>query len=297
MISPEPELVQTVPRAKAPGKALVRLLRPRQWVKNAFVVAPAVFAAVLTRPGVPLLVLAATLLFCVASSAVYVVNDLADAQADRQHPTKRHSRPIAAGDITPRQALVVLGCLYAVLLAAWLLPPLAAAGLWGYVALNLAYTFKLKRVAVVDLFCVALGFVIRIWVGAMAIAVPLTSWMAVTTLCLALYLATIKRQQELKAVGAQGRDVLGLYSVELLERYAQFAAMGALVFYSLFTMTVRPQLAATIPLVMFGLFRYWYLVDRHGAGESPTDVVWADLPLALTVAAWGLASWLLLIMR
>lgn len=279
---------RAVPAAPAGAAALLQLLRPRQWVKNAFVLAPLVFAAAFTAGPAVAAALAATALFCVASSATYVLNDLRDAPADRLHPTKRHSRPIAAGTVSPTQAKALAAALYATLaLGALGLPPAAAAGLAAYVAINVAYTLRLKAVPVVDLFCIAAGFVLRVWVGAAAIGVPLSSWMATTTLCLALYLAAIKRRQELAGTAAATRAVLSQYTPALLDRYAQMAGMGAMVFYALFTMTVRPALGATVPVVLFGLFRYAYLVERYEVGESPTDVLWADGPLAATIAVWG----------
>ena len=116
--------------------------------------------------------------------------------------------------------------------------------------------------------------------------------MLITTLCLALYLAAIKRRQELATRGAESRKVLGSYTVALLDRYAEMSGVAALLFYGLYVIEVRPQLAVTIPFVLFGLFRYWYLVDQEGRGESPTDAMWSDVPLALTVLTWGaLSAW------
>lgn len=287
----EHELTTTIPAAAARMRwPLVKLLRPRQWIKNAFVLAPLVFAAEFLNAPALLHAALAVAFFCVASSATYILNDLRDIEKDRAHPKKRLSRPLAAGVVSPATAKGVLAGLYGVLALGFFWSPLAMAGIAAYMALNVAYSFKLKHVPVVDLFCIATGFVIRIWVGAAAIQVPLSHWMAVTTLALALYLATIKRRQELSSSGASGRLVLESYNVELLDRYAQMAAMGALMFYSLFTMTVRPALAITVPVVLFGIFRYWYLVERHSAGESPTDVVWADWPLAATLLVWGALS-------
>jgi 4-hydroxybenzoate polyprenyltransferase len=284
---PTGELTSTVPAAPAPMRwPLIKLLRPKQWIKNGFVLAPLVFAGVFTQPAMIGRALAATALFCLAASLVYILNDLCDLDKDRAHPKKRLSRPLAAGAVTPAQARAVMAALAVALLAGFALSPLVMAGIGAYLAINVAYSFKLKHQPVVDLFCVASGFVLRIAVGAFALPVPLTSWMLITTLCLALYLATIKRRQELIASGDAGRAVLGRYTVALLDRYAEMSAVGAIVFYSLFTMTVKPELAYTVPCVLFGLFRYWFLVE-NGDGESPTDVVWTDIPLGLTVVVWG----------
>jgi hypothetical protein len=126
-----------------------------------------------------------------------------------------------------------------------------------------------------------------VYTGAVAIAVPLSSWMLVTTLALALYLAAIKRREELGRSGSGARAVLGTYSNGLLDKYAIISAASAIVFYSLFVMTVRPAMVSTIPFVLFGLFRYWYIVESNGVGESPTDALWRDVPLILTIVGWG----------
>lgn len=280
------ELTATIPAAAPMRWPLVKLLRPKQWIKNGFVLAPLIFAGAFTQPAMIGRALAAMALFCLASSAVYILNDLCDLEKDRAHPKKRLSRPLAAGAVTPGQAKAVMAALLGVLLAGFAFSPPTMAVIAAYLAINVAYSFKLKHQPVVDLFCVASGFVLRIVAGAFALAVPVTSWMLITTLCLALYLASIKRRQELKASGDTGRLVLGSYTVGLLDRYAEMSAVGAIVFYSLFTMTVKPALAYTVPCVLFGLFRYWFLVER-GDGESPTDVVWADWPLGLTLVMWG----------
>lgn len=271
-------------------RALVQLLRPRQWIKNIFVFAPVVFAGLFLDGDAIGRALAAAALFSVAASSVYLLNDLVDAERDRQHPTKRYTRPIAAGQVSSPQALTLLGALCSVLLLALAAWPAVGLVVALYLAINVAYSFKLKHVPVVDLFCIATGFVLRVWVGALAVAVPLSSWMLITTLCLALYLAAIKRRQELARSGSSGRAVLGAYSVALLDRYAEMAAVSSILFYGLYVMEVRPQLTVTIPLVIFGLFRYWFIVEQQDAGESPTDALYFDLPLLLTVTAWGVLS-------
>jgi 4-hydroxybenzoate polyprenyltransferase len=280
-------LTATVPAVpKAMRRPLLALLRPKQWIKNAFVLAPLVFAGLFKDPQMILQALTAMVAFCVASSAIYVMNDMTDVARDREHPTKRHTRPIAAGLVTIGQARALMAALLLTLAVGAIFIPWVMAVIGGYMLLNVAYSFKLKHVPVVDLFCIASGFVLRLVAGAVALQVPLTSWMAITTLCLALYFAAIKRRQEIVHSGSNGRNVLGSYSVALLDRYAEMSALGAVIFYALFTMTVRPALSITIPLVLFGFFRYRYLVEQHDEGESPTDVVWKDLPLALVVLAW-----------
>jgi decaprenyl-phosphate phosphoribosyltransferase len=265
---------------------LLRLVRPRQWIKNTFVLAPLVFAREFTNPDSVVNALIAFALFCIASSASYILNDIHDVERDRTHPVKRLSRPLAAGTVSIRAALGLLAVCYCVLIAGWFWSVNTMLAIFAYLALNVAYTYWLKHQPVLDLFSIASGFVLRAYAGALALAVPLSSWMAITTLCLALYLAAIKRRQELESHGAESREVLRMYSTALIDRYAEMSATGALIFYSLFVISANAKLAATIPLVIFGLYRYWYVVERLGGGESPTDAVLSDLPLALAIVIW-----------
>jgi len=266
----------------------IRLLRPKHWIKNLFVLAPLIFSGLFMRRTTTLLALFGMLLFCVAASLVYVINDLADLKIDALHPIKRLTRPLASGAVSVTAARIVLVVLATiVLLGSFVSIPLVAV-LITYILLNVLYSTWLKRIPVVDIFCVAAGFVLRVFAGAVVIHVPLSSWMLITTLSIALYLAAIKRRDELEVQGDGARAVLGEYSVPLLDRFALMSSVCAMVFYSLFVVTTRPVLAFSIPLVLFGIFRYWFLVDRQGRGESPTDALWSDRPLAVTVVLWGL---------
>ena len=265
---------------------LIKLLRPKQWVKNGFVLAPLIFTGAFADSAAVYLALIATLLFCVASSATYIVNDLRDIERDRRHPKKSKSRPLASGAVLPRHAVALLGILYALLIAGWWVEPRVILVIAGYLALNVAYTFVLKHQPVIDIFSIAIGFVLRVYAGAVALDVPVSGWMFVTTLCLALYLAAVKRGQELSQSGTEGRQVLEKYSKPLVDRYAEMSATCALVFYSMFVMSSRPELVITVPVVLFGLFRYWYVVDVLDGGESPTDALLNDGPLLFTVVGW-----------
>jgi len=266
--------------------ALLKLMRPRQWIKNAFVLAPVVFAREFTDPAAVANALIAFVLFCVASSAGYILNDIHDIERDRSHPSKRHSRPLAAGTVSMRPAIGLMIACYCVLLVGFFWSSATMLAILVYVVLNVAYTYVLKHQPVLDIFSIAAGFVLRVYAGALALPVPLSSWMAITTLCLALYLAAIKRRQELANSGIESREVLRMYSVELIERYAEMSATGALIFYSLFVISTNARLVWTIPLVIFGLYRYWYVIERRDGGESPTDAVLTDLPLAVAILIW-----------
>ncbi len=267
-------------------QGLIRLLRPKQWVKNGFVAAPLIFSGgfldfhAIERTAV------AVLLFCLAASATYILNDLHDVEDDRKHPKKSKTRPIASGLVSPASAWVLLTAIIGLLTASWFVLPSIMWIITVYMGVTLAYTFFLKQQPVIDLFTVSIGFVLRVYAGAVALEVPVSSWMFVTTLCLALYLAAIKRRQEHRQAGTASRKVLEKYTVKLLDYYAEMSATGALLFYSMFVLSSKPELVLTIPIVLFGLFRYAYIVDIKEDGESPTDALLADWPLIITIAVW-----------
>jgi 4-hydroxybenzoate polyprenyltransferase len=265
---------------------LIKLMRPKQWVKNGFVFAPLVFSGEMLNPDALTNAFLAALLFCLASSATYIVNDIYDVELDRQHPRKSKSRPLASGIVSKNAALVLLSALYFVLALSYLAMPKVILVITAYLVLNLAYTFVLKHEPVIDIFTIAIGFVLRVIAGAVALDLGASAWMCVTTLCLALYLAAVKRRQELAQSGSEGRKVLKKYSVALVDCYAEMSATGALLFYSMFVMSTRPALVITIPLVLYGLFRYWYVVEALDGGESPTDALFADWQLMAVVVLW-----------
>jgi decaprenyl-phosphate phosphoribosyltransferase len=265
---------------------LFTLIRPKQWIKNGFVLAPLLFTGEFLIFGAAKNALIAMALFCIASSAAYIVNDLKDIEADRRHPKKSLNRPLASGQVSIFSASILLIGLYAILIAAWFHFPKVINVIAAYLVINIAYSFVLKHQPVVDIFTIAIGFVLRVYCGATALNVPVSNWMFITTLCLALYLAALKRRQELSQNGEEGRSVLKNYSVSLVDRYAEMSATGAMVFYSIFVTSAKPELVITVPFVLFGLFRYWYVVEELGGGESPTDALFADWQLLLCVVLW-----------
>lgn len=276
-------------------RGLIKLVRPKQWVKNSFVFAPLIFAGEFLHPDSVYSTLLAAFLFCIAASTVYIVNDLKDIEKDRIHPEKCKKRPLASGQVSPQSAIILLILLYIVLISFWTVVPNVIYVIFIYLALNWAYTFKLKHEPVIEIFIVAFGFVLRVYAGAIALTVPVSHWMFITTLSISLYLASIKRRQELLQNGSQSRGVLAYYSVTLIDRFAEMSAVTAVVFYSLYVMEVQPKLVVTVPLVIFGLFRYWYIVETLKGGESPTDVIIQDKQILLTVLLWvGCCIWVLL---
>jgi len=265
---------------------VVRLMRPKQWVKNAFVLAPLLFAGLFTDILSVLHALSAFVIFCIGSSATYVLNDYHDIENDRKHPVKSKKRPLASGEVSKPQARFLMVILYGIVALSALVYPEVTAVVAAYLLLNVAYTLHLKYQPVLDIFSIALGFVLRVYAGAVSVDVPLSSWMFITTLSLALYLAAIKRRQELLISGKDARSVLKHYTVELVDKYAQISAVCAILFYSLFVMSDKPDMVYTIPFVLFGLYRYWFIVESKSCGESPIYVLFSDRWLQLTILGW-----------
>jgi 4-hydroxybenzoate polyprenyltransferase len=276
--------------------ALIRSLRPEQWLKNGFVLAPIVFSGLIHDPDAWLRGLAAVAAFCAASSAVYLINDLLDREADRAHPVKQN-RPIAAGDVSATEALAAAAVLVTLALAisVWLngwFPLVVIA----YVALAFLYSAVLKRVVFLDVLVVAAGFVLRVVGGAVAIDVPVSRWILLVAYLLALYLALGKRRSELALLGddaGEHRAVLGHYTLPMVEGAISVVLGATVVAYALYT--VAPDtvakvgsegLMATVPIVLYGLFRYLYLLHRHELGGSPTRVLLTDRPLLVCVVFW-----------
>jgi decaprenyl-phosphate phosphoribosyltransferase len=264
---------------------MLKLMRPKQWIKNSFVLAPLLFSDHFMQVDETVNALLATFLFCVASAAVYIINDYHDIAYDRRHPVKSLHRP-TSGHVPIVYASVLLVVLLGILAWGYFQQAQVTLVIVGYLVLNIAYTYVLKNQPVVDLFSIAIGSVLRVYAGSVAISVPLSSWMFVTTLCLALYLGSIQRRQELRYQGDVARNVFARYSTSLMNRYGEISTTGALLFYSLFVMTERPNLIVTVPLVIFGLFRSWFLMESSDIGESSIDILTSDWQLILTVVAW-----------
>jgi 4-hydroxybenzoate polyprenyltransferase len=279
--------------------ALLRSMRPTQWAKNLFVLAPLVFARLLGDPRAVGRVLLAFAAFCLVSSAVYLVNDIRDREEDRRHPLKR-LRPLAAGTLPVGAA--VAAALALALGAALLAAPLGPATwavLAGYALLNLLYTAWLKHVVILDVMSISFGFVLRVLGGAAAAGVEVSSWLLLCTIFLSLFLAFSKRRHELilLADGASGqRRVLSHYSPAFLDQMINVVTASAVVAYALYA--VAPEtvekyhtqhLVYTIPLVLFGIFRYLYLMYQRPAERNPTEAILRDPPFLINMLLWGLA--------
>jgi len=274
----------------------LRALRPHQWTKNLLVFAALLFSKHLFEPAPFLRALLAFTAFCGLAGAVYLWNDIADVERDRQHPKKRH-RPIAAGDLSVRSAVVGAALLVAASLG---LSFGLDAGLGltaaAYLALNLAYSFGLKHVVILDVLSISLGFVLRALAGGYAIGVPVTEWLLVLALLLALFLALAKRRHEITSLqegAVPHRAILAEYSPYLIDQMTSVVTASVVTAYAFYTLapeTVQKfgtaKLSWTLPLVLYGIFRYLYLVHQKDRGDSPTDMLLTDRPLLATVALW-----------
>jgi 4-hydroxybenzoate polyprenyltransferase len=284
--------------------SLWRSIRPTQWVKNLVVFAGLVFSQRYGHVDDVLRSIAAFAVFCALASAVYLFNDIRDRENDRAHPQKK-TRPIAAGDLpigVASGAAVILAL--AGLAGAWWLGTEFLLTAAAYLVLNLAYSAFLKRVAIVDVMIIALGFVIRAVAGAAAIDVAISSWLIVCTTFLALFLGLGKRRGELLMLGdeaANHRAAMARYSALLLDQFIAVTAAATVLAYALYTLSPETvakfetnQLIWTLPIVLFGVFRYLYLIHGEGKGGSPTTAFLTDSPLLIAVLLW-LATVLLII--
>ena len=283
---------------------LLRALRPQQWIKNLFVLAALVFAR--GEHGGSLFAwgddarrtLLAFLAFCLGSSAIYLVNDVLDVEQDRQHPEKK-LRPIAAGQLSAGLALFWAGALLvsavALALAAEGQPQPVAWILGAYLVLNLLYSWRLKHVVLVDAFCIAAGFLLRVQAGGAAAGAAVSHWLLLCTFFLALFLALSKRRGEISNFGAAGRASLREVPLALVESLEGVTLGITIVCYALYTVSAETVawfrtdgLLATVPVVVFGLFR-WRLLETRGKGEDTASDLLTDPGLLLTVLVWALA--------
>jgi 4-hydroxybenzoate polyprenyltransferase len=290
---------EAAPRVSFAGSvlALLRSLRPAQWVKNGFVLAPLVFAHRLDRLDLSARAALAFLAFCAASSAVYLLNDLRDRESDRRHPVKR-LRPIASGHLGAGAAAVAALALLALAAAASArLDGRFAYALAAYVLLNVLYSLGLKRVVILDVMAIAAGFVLRVQAGALAIDVEVSRWLLLCTIFVALFLGFAKRRHEIATLSDGAHDtraVLARYNLPFLDQTINVVTASTVVAYSLYA--VDPETAArlgtnhlvwTVPLVLFGIFRFLFLLYVRPGAKSPTDAILTDLPFLANLALWG----------
>jgi decaprenyl-phosphate phosphoribosyltransferase len=273
---------------------LLRLLRPRQWTKNLIAFAPALFAGRLFQIDVIERVGLCVVALCFVSSAVYIVNDIMDREADRKHPTKC-LRPLAAGTVSVQTASIVASLALALsFILAYLTRPALALVFCAYLFLQAAYSFKLKQRIILDVFCIACGFVLRALAGGAAAHVPLSAWFLLCTSLGALFLGLEKRRQEFRALGPEAaghRAVLAKYSLDLLDRMEAVIVptlVTAYAFYS-FQSSYGQWMMITVPMVLYGILRYQVLSVRDTTTGSPEEVLLKDRPIQCTIVLWVLA--------
>ncbi len=288
--------------------AMVEAMRPRHWVKNAFVVAPLLFSGQFVNPSSWIRCFFAVAAFCLLSSAIYLINDICDQQSDLAHPVKRN-RPIASGRVSPKAAVIAAMILLAAGLALVAVvvqaaydpaQPLRGQGLavWTilYILLQLLYSFWLKHHAIVDVLSVAMGFVLRAMAGAAAISVPISPWLVVCTLTMCLFIALAKRRGEIAEMGAElvgkARRANCVYTKDSMEHMLTVSAAVAILTYSLYCLAPRTvknfgsgHMIWTIPLVIYGTFRYYQLSHRSDQSD-PMRVLIADRIMWLVVAIY-----------
>jgi decaprenyl-phosphate phosphoribosyltransferase len=278
---------------------LLRAARPHQWVKNSFVAAPLVFAQRMDDVTAVTRTVIAIACFCLLSSAVYLLNDLVDVEKDRAHPVKR-SRPIAAGTLSvgAARAAAIIAALTGLGVGGWLSPMLAAVGA-GYLGLNVAYSFWLKKIAFVDVACIALGFLLRVLGGAYAIPVAPSWWLLSCTVLLAAFLGFGKRAHELRVAGQRStvqRAVLGSYHPGVLRALLIGLAVATTVVYAAYTLSPHAVasfgtrgLVLTVPFVGFGVFRFIRITGGKSDAESPTDSMLRDGLFLFNILAYALS--------
>ncbi|MEK6749916.1 MAG: decaprenyl-phosphate phosphoribosyltransferase [Pseudomonadota bacterium] len=282
-------------------------IRPKHWVKNFFVFAPLFFSGNAGIVDVFIASLTIFFAFCLISSSVYILNDISDHDRDRAHPTKKN-RPIAAGRLSvPAAAFIAVALAAAALFIAMRLNIWAAGVLLAYGVINIAYSTYLKHVVIVDVFCISLGFVLRVVGGGLAIAVTPSSWLITATFLLSLFLALAKRRHELVLLEGKSenhRPVLNDYSARLVDELISVVTPLTLISYLLYTLepaTIArfnaPNIYFTGGLVTFGIFRYLYLIHKQNLGGSPTDLVFQDVPLLVAIVSWVLSFGAIIYLR
>jgi len=272
-------------------------MRPKQWVKNLFVFAPILFAGKLLDIPMLLTNILAFAAFCCVSSSVYVLNDIIDVESDRVHKKKRY-RPIAAGNVSINNAKILFAVLIVLtFLISFKLPFLFLLTVIAYLINNLLYSFKIKNVVLLDVFSISIGFILRVIAGAVAIDVSVSSWMIITTIFISLFLGISKRRAELSGPNQENlekqRKVLSDYDVVFVDQLNTIAATGTIISYALYTVSEKAissfhsdKLIYTTPFVIYGIFRYLYLLHQKNLGESPTQIVTKDIPIIINSLIW-----------
>jgi 4-hydroxybenzoate polyprenyltransferase len=281
-------------------KNYIKLIRVYTWIKNFFVFVPIIFSLNLFDTHLLLKELLAFIAFCFASSSVYVINDISDKEPDSRHPYKKN-RPIAAGKVSVKQAVILtLVLLILTFLFTAILNVKFTVVVSIYILINIFYSIRLKDIVIIDIFCIASGFILRIMGGAFAINVVMSSWLILTTMFLSLFLAALKRRSEIELQGKnefEARKVLLNYSKEFIDQMSLIAAAGIIICYALYTVSGRTvnifnteNLIFTTPFVVFGIYRYMYLIYVKKRWEDISKVILTDLTTIINIILYFIVS-------
>ena len=279
-------------------RAFLKTMRPKQWTKNAILFAALVFDLKLLDTSYLTHTVAGFILFCLISGVVYTINDLVDLEKDRQHPTKQ-LRPLASGKLTPGFAAVgAVVVAVGSLIAGVLLDLRFATILFGYLLLQLAYSFLLKNIVLLDVLAIAAGFVLRVAAGAPLAEAAISPWLYICTILLSLFLGLSKRRAELVSLQGEAenhRPILKDYNIYLLDQLIAMVTSSTVLAYALYTFSApnlppNYRMMLTIPFVIYGLFRYMYLIHAENCTLAPDEVLLADRPSFANIALWGLTA-------
>ena len=278
-------------------------MRPKQWPKNFFLLAALVFDGQLTNLNALWITLVALVLFCLASSLVYIINDITDIKTDRLHPIKR-SRPLASGQLSKKTAFIAAFVIFVIVFpTSFILNINFGFIISGYFLLMLAYSLWLKRIPIIDVMIIAAGFVLRVAAGVVIITInQFSPWLFVATTFLALFIAIGKRRAEIDMLdkGAEAhREVLKGYSLDMLDQMLTIILASTMMTYCLYTFAspITPGnhiMMLTIPFVIYGLLRYLFLIRMHHIGGAPEEIVLTDLPMQIAIGLWGLTVLIIL---
>jgi len=280
-------------------KGFIHLLRPKQWIKNLFLFAALLFSRNMDKPQYVMTVLYAFLCFCMISSTVYIFNDIRDVEKDRQHPRKR-MRPIAAGIIDRREAQILMIIMLPVsVILSFMLDYSFGVIVMTYLLNNVVYTLHVKNIVILDVMSIALGFILRVSGGAVVIGVTISPWLLLCTFLLSLFLGFSKRRNELLILQADAhshRSILEHYSLDFIDNMLSIVTASTLISYSLYTFYASEgkHSMVTILFVLYGIFRYQYIVYNKKMGGSPEEIILTDIPLIVDIMLWILVSIIIL---
>ncbi|MBV1818557.1 decaprenyl-phosphate phosphoribosyltransferase [Bacteroidales bacterium MSK.15.36] len=279
-------------------KGIIQILRPKQWIKNGFVFAALIFSGKFLNVNLLQKNIYAFILFCLTSSTVYVLNDIVDLEKDKLHPDKK-KRPLPSGMISKKTA-IILDVLLVILVISFSYNNIKVfAILLAYMIMNILYSFKLKNVVIIDVMIITVGFVMRVEAGSFATGVTISPWLLLCTMLLSLFLAINKRKSELITLeekGGKHRKILEEYSIEFLDSMLTLVTPSILIAYCLYTFnSVQSRnMMFTIPFVLYGLFRYQYLMLKKNIGGKPEDIFTKDMPFLINIILWIISVFIII---